>query len=88
VGCGALLLAAAVALGPLRLPTWTQGAGDHVPPGENGLLSEPRCAARETFGTAVGFVRNPLEAARIAAQEQKLLFLLHVSGSFDDAGLT
>ncbi len=93
--CGSFLLAAAIALGLLRLPTWTRGAGDHAPSEENGLLGEPRCAARdsrsparETFGSAVGFVRNPAEAARIAAQEQKLTFLLHVSGSFDDAGLT
>ena len=39
-------------------------------------------------GLAVEFVRNPAEAARLAAQEQKLTFVLHVSGNFDDAGLT
>jgi len=43
---------------------------------------------RPTFGTAVGFVRNPQEAARIASAEHKLTFLLHVSGDFEDSGFT
>jgi hypothetical protein len=67
-----------------------------LPAGEAGLPSgAPRCAAgdsrgtdRETFGTTISFVRNPAEAARLAAQERKLTFLLHVSGSFEDAGFT
>jgi hypothetical protein len=66
-----------------------------VPAEETGLPGGARCAARdsrsldrETFGTAISFVRNRLEAERIAAQEQKLTFLLHVSGSFEDAGFT
>jgi hypothetical protein len=43
---------------------------------------------RETFGTAVAFVRNPLEAARLASTEHKLTFLLHVSGNFEDNRFT
>ena len=43
---------------------------------------------RETFGTTVEFVRNPLEAARVAGQEQKLTFILHVSGDFEEARFT
>jgi hypothetical protein len=42
----------------------------------------------ETFGTSVQFVRNPLEAARKAAAEHKLTFLLHVSGNFEDNRFT
>jgi hypothetical protein len=42
----------------------------------------------ETFGTAVAFVRNTTEAGRIADQQHKLLFLLHVSGNFEDTGFT
>jgi hypothetical protein len=45
-------------------------------------------ADRETFGTAVGFVRNPREAARLAAAERKLTFVLHVSGNFEDDRFT
>jgi hypothetical protein len=43
---------------------------------------------RETFGTAVEFVRNAPEAGRIAEKQHKLTFLLHVSGNFEDAGFT
>jgi len=89
------LLAAVIGVVALRLPAATRDAGDETRPAENGLFGEVRCdaregrgAARETFGTAVEFVRNPAEAARIADKEQKLTFLLHVSGSFDDEGLT
>jgi hypothetical protein len=43
---------------------------------------------RETFGTAVEFVRNHSEAGRIADRQHKLTFLLHVSGNFEDSGFT
>jgi hypothetical protein len=43
---------------------------------------------RETFGTTVEFVRNPLEAARVAGLENKLTFILHVSGNFEEARFT
>jgi hypothetical protein len=43
---------------------------------------------RETFGTEVAFVRNAQEAARLARQEHKLAFLLHVSGNFEDNAFT
>jgi hypothetical protein len=59
------------------------------------LPHAPACAApddekpgRETFATAVQFVRNPAEAGRMASRERKLLFLLHVSGNFEDSGFT
>jgi hypothetical protein len=42
----------------------------------------------ETFGTTVQFVRNPEEAARVAAAEHKLTFLLHVSGNFEENRFT
>ena len=40
------------------------------------------------YGTRVKFVNNPLTAARKAAQDEKLLFVLHISGNFEDAGFT
>jgi hypothetical protein len=43
---------------------------------------------REAFETAVQFVRNPQEAARIAKEESKLTMLLHLSGNFEDPGFT
>jgi hypothetical protein len=63
-------------------------------PGAPAAAPEGVCPAdrqgpgRETFGTAVEFVRDAPEAGRIADKEHKLLFLLHVSGNFEDAGFT
>jgi hypothetical protein len=39
-------------------------------------------------GTSVEFVSTPALAARLAQQEHKLLFVLHVSGDFEDPGFT
>lgn len=46
-----------------------------------------RCGER-TFGTAVQWVNSVPDAARQAQQEQKLVFVLHVSGMFENAGYT
>jgi hypothetical protein len=45
-------------------------------------------AACETFGTQVEFVRNPQVASKMAREEGKLTFLLHVSGNFEDSRFT
>jgi hypothetical protein len=45
-------------------------------------------ADRETFGTSVAFARNPVEAAKLAGDARKLLFVLHVSGNFEEARFT
>jgi hypothetical protein len=39
-------------------------------------------------GTAIEFVDTPKEAAQIAKKEQKLVFVLHVSGHFEDPRFT
>jgi hypothetical protein len=39
-------------------------------------------------GTAVEFVSSPAEAARLAKQDEKLVFVLHLSGIFEDPNLT
>jgi hypothetical protein len=39
-------------------------------------------------GTAIEFVDTPQEAAKIAKKEQKLVFVLHVSGHFEDPRFT
>jgi len=41
-----------------------------------------------SFGTAVEFVSTPSEAAKQAKKEQKLVFVLHVSGKFEDPRFT
>ena len=40
------------------------------------------------LGTSVEFVDNPAVAARTAAREEKLLYVLHVSGNFEDPQFT
>ncbi|HXG63120.1 MAG TPA: hypothetical protein VNO22_17245 [Planctomycetota bacterium] len=46
-----------------------------------------RCGGR-TYGTAVVWEDSPSEAARKAKAEGKLVFLLHVSGNFEDPRFT
>ena len=40
------------------------------------------------YGTSVHFVKTPSEAARQARKEEKLVFVLHLSGIFEDPTLT
>ena len=41
-----------------------------------------------SFGTSVDFVNSPSEAAPLAKKQQKLVFVLHVSGHFEDPRFT
>jgi hypothetical protein len=41
-----------------------------------------------SFGTSVEFVDTPSAAAKRARKEQKLVFVLHVSGHFEDPRFT
>jgi hypothetical protein len=53
------------------------------------LLAAPAGAAESCgYGTKIDFVDSPKEAARLAKKEQKLVMVLHVSGHFEDPGLT
>lgn len=40
------------------------------------------------FGTKVEFVDTPKEAAAIAKKQEKLVLVLHVSGNFENPGMT
>jgi hypothetical protein len=40
------------------------------------------------YGTAVTFAQSPAEAAKQALREEKLVFVLHVSGNFEDSDFT
>ena len=44
--------------------------------------------AEGACGTAVEFVDSPKEAATLAKKEEKLVFILHVSGHFEDPRFT
>jgi hypothetical protein len=41
-----------------------------------------------THGTTVEFLCSPDDATRRASEQHKMVFLLHVSGDFDDPGFT
>lgn len=45
-------------------------------------------ATGDGFGTAVAFAASPTLAGEQAFKEHKLLFVLHVSGNFEDPGFT
>ena len=54
------------------------------------LLAAPAAWAEEPacFGTKVEFVDTPREAAALAKKQEKLVFVLHVSGNFEDPRFT
>jgi len=58
--------------------------------GQCEVCEQPRPSkpGRDFYGTRVEFVRNPTEAAKIAKEEDRLTYILHVSGNFEDDGFT
>lgn len=52
------------------------------------IVSENAEGACGSHGTRIEFVDTPREAAKIAKKEQKLVFVLHVSGNFEDPRFT
>jgi len=57
-----------------------------LPPGE--LPKPARAPGTDTCGTAVEFMLNPLEALEVATKEKKLMFVIHISGNFEEAKFT
>ena len=55
------------------------------------FFAAPAVAANPTtcgYGTKIDFVDNPKDAAALAKKQEKLVMVLHVSGYFEDPGLT
>jgi len=69
-----------------RRPLREIGETNQVPRPEAPPVNDPACAA--VPGTAVEFVKNPLTAFKLAAAESKLVFMIHLSGNFEDKGFT
>jgi hypothetical protein len=42
----------------------------------------------ETYGTSVKFAPSQAQAAREALKDKKLLYVMHISGNFEDAKFT
>jgi hypothetical protein len=47
-----------------------------------------KAAPSGSCGTSIDFYDTPKEAARQAEKEEKLVFVLHVSGNFEDPRFT
>jgi hypothetical protein len=72
---------ALTAAGLLLLPVlWLQGASRSAA----ALPAEKEAC----HGTAIEFLDTPKEAAKQALKEHKLVFVLHVSGNFEDPRFT
>lgn len=50
--------------------------------------AQPATPAGETYGTQVLFLNNPAAAREAAQHEKKLLFVMHISGNFEDSCFT
>jgi hypothetical protein len=50
--------------------------------------SQAVCAANRSLNTALTWAKSPAEAAAQARRDGKLVFLIHVSGNFEDPGFT
>lgn len=81
-----ILLALALIASPLFASEPAAGSGSSRVTEE----PSPKCTrcGEGTFGTSVQWVGSVPEAARQAQKEQKLVFVLHVSGLFENAGYT
>jgi hypothetical protein len=52
------------------------------------LLGADKAEPSGSCGTSIDFFDTPKEAAQQAAKDQKLVFVLHVSGNFEDPRFT
>ncbi len=63
-------------------------SGGGVSSAKNPLLPDKEEAVCGDYGTSVQFEDSPVDAARQAKKEGKLVMVLHISGHFEDASLT
>ena len=67
---------------------WAAGLSLVLAGGANAGDKKSKAEACGDYGTSVHFVATPSEAAKQAQKEEKLVFVLHVSGQFEDPGIT
>jgi len=72
------------------VPALAQGpkGGVKVKGGPTGSLKLSDEATCGDHGTSIHFERTPKEAAKRAQKEEKLVFVVHISGLFEDPNLT
>ncbi len=81
---------AGLALTPLVALGLALGSEPPRKPADNSPFDTPKAEAPmcSAHGTKIDFVDTPKEAAALAKKEQKLVFVLHVSGNFEDPRFT
>jgi hypothetical protein len=83
------LTAAALALAPLAGlpgPGPAKGAPPTPPPSQ--IVPDKTGETCGSYGTQIEFTDSPADAAKKAKKEGKLVFILHVSGHFEDPRFT
>ena len=73
------------ALGLLTVPVLT---GEAAGAGGKKGGAQPAAVCTGDFGTSLHFLKTPSDAAKAAQKEEKLVFVLHVSGDFEDPDFT
>jgi hypothetical protein len=74
-----------------RIPLIEEAPPPLPPPPRRETEPEAEAAAPangETYGTNVLFMNNPAAAAESARRDDKLLFVMHISGNFEDSCFT
>jgi hypothetical protein len=62
----------------------TNEIGQTVP----SVVSQQAASCAGDYGTRMKFAKDPQEAFRLAGEQKKIVFLLQLSGNFEDPGLT
>jgi hypothetical protein len=74
---------------PTQLAMENQAVQSDVPQtATNECLPRLTLQLKGMHGTSLDFVCTPAEAAKQAGEQGKLVFLLHISGNFEDSGFT
>jgi hypothetical protein len=68
----------------MRLPNLILGLALFATPALGADASDKDTESCGNHGTSIEFLDTPSEAARKALKEEKLVFVLHVSGNFED----
>jgi hypothetical protein len=80
VGVAVFLLGAAVLFAGTRIASSAANLEDEA--------ANTEYCVRDRYGTSVEFVPSQNDAAQLARRDGKLMFLLHVSGNFEEPGFT
>jgi hypothetical protein len=62
--------------------------GTAMVPAADDKAKSPEAPTCKAYGTSVHFDATPSDSAKRAKKEEKLVFVLHISGIFEDPNLT